>query len=100
MHIGVAYADMHQQIWLRLEVPDGSTVQEAIELSGILERVAGIDLEQQKVGIYGKTVKLSTKLQEADRVEIYRPIIADPDTVPRRDKNDEDGDNDEDEDDD
>lgn len=92
MNVGVAYADMRQQVWLRLEVPEGSTVKEAIELSGILTKVPSIDLDTQKVGIYGKTAKLSAVLQEHDRVEIYREIIANPDDY--KDDDDEDDDDD------
>ncbi|ALG66974.1 RnfH family protein [Beggiatoa leptomitoformis] len=94
MNVGIAYADANQQVWLRLEVPDGSSVEEAINLSGILKRFPHIDLEKQKVGVYGKIVGLDMTLQESDRVEIYRPIIADPKTVKRRDRDDDDDDDD------
>lgn len=90
MHIGVTYADPQQQAWLRLDMPEGSTVQDAIERSGILKRFPQIDLSEQKVGIFGKLAKLDTPLKEGDRVEIYRPITADPETVPRRNKGGED----------
>jgi putative ubiquitin-RnfH superfamily antitoxin RatB of RatAB toxin-antitoxin module len=84
MQVGVAYAEPHQQVWLQLEVPEGSTLAEAIERSGILTRCPQIDLKKNKVGIFGKIAKLSTPLNEGDRVEIYRPITVDPKTVPRR----------------
>jgi putative ubiquitin-RnfH superfamily antitoxin RatB of RatAB toxin-antitoxin module len=84
MQVGVAYAETHQQIWLQLEVPEGSTLADAIECSGILSRCPQIDLKKNKVGIFGKIAKLSTPLNEGDRVEIYRPITVDPKTVPRR----------------
>lgn len=85
MQIGVAYADKFKQIWLKLEVPDGCLVREAIERSGLLEQFPDIDLEKQKVGIFGKVTKLAAELEEGNRVEIYRDIIADPETVERRD---------------
>ncbi|MDR3214477.1 MAG: RnfH family protein [Azoarcus sp.] len=85
MQIGVAYSEPDQQIWLTLEVPETVTVREAIEHSGILRQFPHIDLQTQKVGIFGKLAKLDTPLKPGDRVEIYRPIIADPETVPRRD---------------
>lgn len=85
MNVGVAYADKFKQIWLKLEVPDGSTVRDAIELSGILEQFPEIDLERQKVGIFGKLTKLDAKIGEDTRVEIYREITADPELVERRD---------------
>jgi putative ubiquitin-RnfH superfamily antitoxin RatB of RatAB toxin-antitoxin module len=85
MQIGVAYSEAANQIWLTTEVPDESTVQAAIEKSGILRMFPGIDLGTQKVGIFGKLVKLDAVLRPGDRVEIYRPITCDPQTVPRRD---------------
>ncbi|NBV74545.1 MAG: RnfH family protein [Methylococcaceae bacterium] len=84
MNVGVCYAEADRQLWLRLEVPDGSTVQQAIELSGVLKRYPNIDLETQKVGIFGKFAKLDTPVKEGDRVEIYRKITADPQQVQRR----------------
>ncbi len=72
-------------MWLKLEAPDGSTVQQAIEHSGLLTRFPQIDLDTQRVGIFGKLAKLTAKVAEGDRIEIYRPITADPETVERRD---------------
>ena len=85
MQIGVAYSEAGQQIWLTVEVPDSSTVKEAIERSGILKSFPTIDLDAQKVGVFGKLVKLDAALRAGDRIEIYRPITCDPQTVPRRD---------------
>ncbi len=85
MNVGVAYADKFRQVWLKLEVPDGSTVREVIELSGILQQFPEIDLARQKVGIFGKLTKLDAKVAEDTRVEIYREITADPELVERRD---------------
>lgn len=90
MNIGVVYADMRQQLWLRLEVPAGSTIIEAIERSGILQKIPDIDLDKHKVGIYGKISDLDTVLQEHDRVEIYRDLIADPDQFKDDDDDDDD----------
>jgi putative ubiquitin-RnfH superfamily antitoxin RatB of RatAB toxin-antitoxin module len=89
MQIGVAYSEPGQQIWLNIEVPDDSSVHQAIERSGILKQFPHIDLGAQKVGVYGRLVKLDAALKPGDRIEIYRSIIADPETVPRRDMNDE-----------
>ncbi|MBK1704043.1 RnfH family protein [Halochromatium glycolicum] len=86
MHIGVAYADKFKRTWLTLDVPDGSTVREAIEHSGILRQYPDIDLETQRVGIFGKLTKLDAAISDGDRVEIYRPITVDPETVERRDQ--------------
>lgn len=85
MNVGVGYGDKFKQIWLKLEVPDGSTIQQIIEISGILNQFPEIDLEKQKVGIFGKIGKLDTVVNEGERVEIYRNITADPELVERRD---------------
>lgn len=74
MNIGVVYAGK-KQIQLRCQLEQGSTVQQAIERSGILALCPDIDLGTQKVGIYGKFVKLDAPVQDGDRVEIYRKII-------------------------
>ena len=84
MNVGVCYADSDRQLWLRMDVPEDSSVEDAIRHSGILKRFPEIDLQQQKVGIFGKLVKLDAPVKEGDRIEIYRAIIADPKTVRRR----------------
>lgn len=84
MQIGIAYSEPAQQVWLRIEVPDDATVQSAIEQSGILNKFPAIDLTSHSVGIFGKLAELDDTLKPGDRVEIYRPITADPATVPRR----------------
>ncbi len=86
MHVGVAYADEFKQTWLKLDMPDGSTVQNAILRSGILDQFPEIDLARNEVGIFGKLAELEAPLADGNRVEIYRPIIADPETVERRDR--------------
>lgn len=85
MQIGVAYSEPSQQIWLNIEVPDDATVQAAVEKSGILKMFPTIDLAKQKVGIFGRVVKLDSPVRPGDRIEIYRAITCDPQTVPRRD---------------
>lgn len=86
MQVGIAYAEPNQQVWIEIEIPEAATVREAIERSGILERCPRIDLDTQKVGIFGKLARLDAPLKPGDRVEIYRAIIADPETVPRKDR--------------
>lgn len=92
MNVGVCYAEADRQLWMRLETPDGSSVEQAIHHSGILKRFPEIDLNQNKVGIHGKLVKLDAKVKEGDRIEIYRAITADPRTVRRRQMDDDDED--------
>ncbi|WP_426415214.1 RnfH family protein [Aestuariirhabdus sp. LZHN29] len=84
MKISIAYAETRRQHWIQLELEAGATLNDAIVASGILERYPTIDLEQQRVGVFGKFAKLDTSLSDGDRVEIYRPIVADPKTVARR----------------
>lgn len=86
MKISVAYANPQRQIWLKLDVDEGSTVQQAIEQSGLLKQCPEIDLDQSKVGLFGKLTKLDAVLEEGVRIEVYRPITADPETVERRDR--------------
>jgi len=81
MYIEVAYALEDKQTLLNLEVGSDTTLKQAIELSGILETYPQINLTQDKTGIFGKIAKLDTILREKDRVEIYRPLIADPKEV-------------------
>lgn len=84
MKVSVTYADQQLQFWQQLELEDGATVEDAISESGILQKVPAIDLDTQKVGIFGKAVKLNKELSEGERVEIYQPITVDPETVERR----------------
>ena len=76
--VEVAYARPDEQVILALQVPDGSTIEDAIRRSGVLERFPEIDLATNKVGVFGKVGKLDQPLVAGDRVEIYRPLIADP----------------------
>lgn len=85
MNVGVAYANSKKHVWLKIEVPEGSTVHEVISLSGLLNQFPEINLDKQKVGIFGKLTKLDTVVEDGSRIEIYRPITADPETVERRD---------------
>ena len=76
--VEVAYAKPDVQLIIPLQVKPGTTVIDAIKLSGILEQFPEIDLEQNKFGIFSKACSADTVLREKDRVEIYRPLIADP----------------------
>ncbi|MFU8788657.1 MAG: RnfH family protein [Methylobacter sp.] len=84
MNVGVCYAESDRQLWMRLEVPDSSTIEETIKLSGVLKLYPEINLASQKVGIFGKIAALDTAVKDGDRVEIYRQITVDPQTVQRR----------------
>lgn len=76
--VEIAYALPERQLIIPLDVTPGTTLLEAIQLSGIKEQFPEIDLENGKFGIFSKISKTDTVLREKDRVEIYRPLIADP----------------------
>lgn len=78
MRFEVAYGRTDEQALLMVEADTPLTAQQAIERSGILERFPEIDLSSNKIGIFGKASKLDVLLTDGDRVEIYRPLIADP----------------------
>lgn len=82
--VEVAYARPDRQVIVPLSVPAGTTVEQAILDSGILEQFPEIDLGKNKVGIFGKLTRLGQTLREGDRVEIYRPLIADPKEIRRQ----------------
>ncbi|HZV54123.1 MAG TPA: RnfH family protein [Rhodocyclaceae bacterium] len=81
LQIEVAYAKADRQDVIGLKLTAGATIQQAIEASGLLQRYPEIDLGKTKVGVFGKLSKLDTPLRDRDRVEIYRPLIADPKEV-------------------
>jgi putative ubiquitin-RnfH superfamily antitoxin RatB of RatAB toxin-antitoxin module len=76
--VEVAYALPRRQLILELRVDEGTTAEQAIRASGMLEQFPEIDLKSSKVGVFGKPCKLTDTLHDGDRVEIYRPLIADP----------------------
>ncbi|SCC62974.1 RnfH family protein [Kosakonia oryziphila] len=82
--IEVAYALPEKQYLQRVTLEDGTTVEQAIRASGLLELRSDIDLSVNKVGIYSRPVKLHDVVHEGDRVEIYRPLIADPKELRRQ----------------
>lgn len=84
IQVEVTYALPEQQRLLLVQVHDGATVEDAIKASGLLEKFPEIDLSKNKVGIFSKLVKLGDSVRDRDRVEIYRPLIADPKEVRRK----------------
>lgn len=84
IRVEVIYALPDQQPILQVRLAEGATVEEAIQASGVLEAYPDIDLGRNKVGIFSKLVKLDEKVRDRDRVEIYRPLIADPKEVRRK----------------
>lgn len=78
IRVEVAYARPDQQVILTVDVPAGSSIEEAVKRSSIIDRFPEINLKENKVGIFGKAKTLDQALRAGDRVEIYRPLIADP----------------------
>lgn len=74
MKISVAYANHETQAWHTYDVEENITVEEAIKSSGFLDLFPNIDLSQQRVGVFGKLTKLSARVNEGDRIELYHPI--------------------------
>ena len=81
IRVEVVYALPAKQELLTVKVAPGTTVRQAIEASGILEKYPEIDLAKNKLGVFAKLTKPDTVLRDRDRVEIYRPLIADPKEV-------------------
>lgn len=84
MTVEVAYARPDQQVILEVTLPVGATLEQAIEQSGLLQGFPEIDIATSKVGIFGKLSKKTEVLKQGDRVEVYRPLIADPKEVRRK----------------
>lgn len=81
INIEVCYAQRDKQVLVNVKLPAGATLQQALEASGLLEKHPEIDLKRNKFGVFAKLSKPDTVLRDRDRVEIYRPLIADPKEV-------------------
>lgn len=84
LSIELAYALPLRQTLIRLQVPPACSLREAILQSGVLERHPEIDLQQVVIGVFSRIAALDDPLHEGDRIEIYRPLVADPKEVRRR----------------
>ncbi|MBK8535033.1 MAG: RnfH family protein [Candidatus Competibacteraceae bacterium] len=84
IRVEVAYARPDEQVIIPVEVATGATMEQAILQSRIQERFPDIDLNTAKVGVFGKLSKLSATVRAGDRVEIYRPLLADPKAVRKK----------------
>jgi len=82
--VEVVYALPQRQELVRLKLSSGSTVNQALEASGLLQRYPEIDPAKNKLGIFGKLTKPDAVLRDRDRVEIYRALIADPKEVRKK----------------
>jgi putative ubiquitin-RnfH superfamily antitoxin RatB of RatAB toxin-antitoxin module len=82
--VEVVYALQDRQELVALTLPAGTSAREAVEHSGLLEKFPEIDPDRNKLGVFARLVKPDTVLRHRDRVEIYRPLIADPKEVRKR----------------
>lgn len=78
IRVEVVYALPERQYLRTVKLEEGSSVEQAVKASGLLELRSDIDLKQNKLGIYSRPVKLADTVSDGDRIEIYRPLIADP----------------------
>lgn len=84
VRVQVCYARPDAQFLREVSVPAGAVLQQAVEQSGVLQHAPEIDLSVFRVGIFGKLKTLDTVLRAQDRIEIYRPLVADPKDSRRR----------------
>ena len=84
LSIEVVYGTPQRQEIVNVEVDDGTSIEQAIMASGIIEEFPEIDLTVNNVGIWNRAAKLKDIVKDLDRIEIYRPLIADPKEVRKR----------------
>ncbi|QIA64016.1 RnfH family protein [Vibrio astriarenae] len=84
IHVEVVYALPQEQRVFTLVVNEKTTVEEIIEQSGVLKLYPEIDLAKNKVGVFSRNVKLDATVRDRDRIEIYRPLLADPKEIRRK----------------
>lgn len=85
IHVEVVYALPQRQELVQVRVPEGATVRDAIAASGLLDKYSDIELERRnKLGIFSRLVRADAEVRDRDRVEIYRPLIADPKAVRKK----------------
>lgn len=81
--VEVVHASLDRQLLRAVDVPQGATVQQALQASGFASEFPELDLVHSPVGIFGKVVSPERRLEHGDRIEIYRPLLADPKEVRR-----------------
>jgi uncharacterized protein len=84
LDVEVAYAGPEAQILVRVTLPDGATSGDAIRAAGVAARLPGVEIGERNVGIWSRVCGLAAPLRDGDRVEIYRPLVADPKDARRR----------------
>ena len=84
INVQVCYALPDISFLKALTLDRGTTIAQAIEASGVLSTHPEIDLSQQRLGVFGKLKAADNEVREGDRIEIYRPLQADPKDTRRR----------------
>ncbi|SFN42509.1 hypothetical protein SAMN05660284_01445 [Formivibrio citricus] len=84
LSVSVACVEAFRQVWVKLELEEGATVADAIARARLEKTIPGFTLEGHRFGIFGKAATAETELKPGDRVEVVRPIVCDPEMVPRR----------------
>ncbi|NOH84661.1 RnfH family protein [Vibrio sp. 03-59-1] len=84
IHVEVVYALPHEQRVFNLVVNRNMTVEEIVQQSGVLALYPEIDLAKNKLGVFSRNIKLDATVRDKDRIEIYRPLLADPKEIRRR----------------
>ncbi|KAI5914407.1 MAG: RnfH family protein [Proteobacteria bacterium] len=85
IRVEVVYALQHRAEVVQLQLDEGATARQAVEASGLLQKYPDIELDgRNKLGIFAKLAKPDTVLRDRDRIEIYRPLIADPKAVRKK----------------
>jgi putative ubiquitin-RnfH superfamily antitoxin RatB of RatAB toxin-antitoxin module len=82
--IEVVYGTPERQEIIALEIPENTTIEQAVLLSGIIEEFPEIDLSINNVGVWNRAAKLQSIVNDLDRIEVYRPLLADPKEVRKR----------------
>ncbi|MGH8594407.1 MAG: RnfH family protein [Gammaproteobacteria bacterium] len=82
--VQIAYARADTGTFVTVRIPQGASIAEAIERSGLLGRFPEIDLGISRVGVFGQLTELTNPARAGDRIEIYRPLLADPKEMRRR----------------
>ena len=78
IEVEIAYALPVLQVLRKIKVPIGTTLEQAVQISGVMNLFPEIDLNKNRLGIFSQFAKRETILQSCDRVEIYRPLSVDP----------------------
>lgn len=84
IHVEVVYALPHEQRVFKLVVNRNMTAEEIIKTSGVLNLYPDIDLAKNKIGVFSRNIKLDATVRDHDRIEIYRPLLADPKDIRRK----------------